>query len=79
VKSKAMMMLQAISGWATMSSFLIKGKKSPWSAWTACPAVTGVFTTLPSQPEEVDSQTITHLERFIINMYIRTCIRSRVD
>jgi len=61
-KSKAMMMFHAISGCDTVSSFLGKGKKSAWSAWTVCPAVTGAFTTLISQPEEVDPQSMTEIE-----------------
>jgi len=72
-------MFHAISGCDTVSSFLGKGKKSAWSAWTACPAVTGAFATLSSQPEEVDPQSMAELERFIIVMYSRTCTLSRID
>ncbi|KAK2153884.1 hypothetical protein LSH36_282g03051 [Paralvinella palmiformis] len=55
----------------TVSSFLGNGKKSAWSAWTVCPAVTRAFTTLSLQPEDVDPQTMTELERFIIIIYSR--------
>jgi len=75
-----MMMFHAISGCDTVCSFLGKGKKSAWSAWTACPAVTGAFTTLSSQPEEIDTQSMTELKRFTIIMYSSgTCTLSRVD
>jgi hypothetical protein len=77
--SKAMMIFHAIGGCDSVSSFLGKEKKSVWSAWSACPAVTSAFTTLSSQPEEVDPQSMTELERFIIIMYGRTCTLSRVD
>ena len=78
-KSKAMMIFHAISGCDTVSSFLGKGKKSAWSAWTDCPAVTGAFTTLSSQPEEVDPQSMTGIQRCTTIMHSRTCTLSRVD
>ena len=57
--SKAMMIFHEISRCDTVSSFLREGKKSAWSAWTACPAVTGAFMTLSLQPEEVYPQSMT--------------------
>jgi hypothetical protein len=78
-KSKAILMFHAISGCDMVSSILRKVEKSPWSAWTACPAVTGAFTTPSLQSEKVDPQRMIELERFIIIMYSRTCTLSRVD
>ena len=74
-----MMIFHEISRCDTVSSFLREGKKSAWSAWTACPAVTGAFMTLSLQPEEVDPQSMTELDRFLIIMYSRKCTLSRVD
>ena len=41
--------------------------------------VSGALTTLSSQPEDVDPQSINELERFIIVMYSRIRTLSRVD
>jgi len=79
MKANALMFFHAISGCDTVSSFLGHGKKSAWLAWTVCPAVTEAFLALSSQPEEVDSQTLNDIERFIVVMYSRTCALSSVN
>jgi len=66
-----MVICHAISG--VMSSFLAKDKKSTWSAWTTCHTVTVAFTTLSSQPEEIDPKRMIKLERFIIIMCSISC------
>ena len=72
-------MCHAISECDTVSSFLSKGKEFAWSAWNVCPVVIGASTTLSSQPEDVDPQSMTEIHRFITIMYSRTCTLSRVD
>ena len=62
-----------------VSSFLRKGKKVSWTGLIGCFAVTGLFTTLSLQPEHVDPESMTELEKFIIVMYSNTCTLSRVD
>ena len=63
--AKALVMFNVISGCDTVPSILCKWKKSTWSTWIVCPAVTGDFTTLSSQSEEVDPHNMTAINRFI--------------
>ena len=43
VNEKVLMFFHAVSGCDTGSSFLGRGKKSPWLAWSSCPSVTYAF------------------------------------
>ena len=73
------MFFHAISGCDTVSSFLGRGKKSAWLAWSSCPSVTDAFIDLSLQPTCVNSDTLEKIERFIVIMYSRTCSASGVN
>ena len=70
---------EAISGCDTVSSFLGRGKKSAWLAWSSCPSVTDAFLDLSLQPTCVNSDTLEKIERFIVIVYSRTCSASGVN
>ncbi len=73
VNEKALMLLHAVSWCNTASSFLGRGKKAPWFAWSYCPSVADAFLDLYLQPVYVSSETLEHIERFIVVKYSRTC------
>ena len=58
VNEKALMLFHAISGCDTVSSFLGRGKKSAWLAWSSFPSVTDAFLDLSLQPVDVSSETL---------------------
>ena len=71
VNEKALMFFHAVSGCDTVSSFIGRGKKSAWLAWSSCPSVTDAFLDLSLQPVDVSSETLYNIERFIVVMYSR--------
>ena len=79
VNEKALMFFHAISGCDTVSSFLGRGKKSAWLAWSSFPSVRYAFLDLSMQPTCVNSDTLEKIERFIVIMYSRTCSASGVN
>ena len=58
VNEKVLMFFHAISGCDTVSSYLGRGKKSEWLAWSSCPSVTDAFLDLSLQPVDVSSETL---------------------
>ncbi len=58
VNEKALMFFHAISGCDTVSSYLGRGKKSAWLAWSSCPSVTYAFLDLSLQPVDVSYETV---------------------
>ena len=76
---KALMFFHAVSGCDTVSSFLGRGKKSAWLAWSSCPSVTYAFLDLSLQPLDVSCEILWKVERFIVVMYSRKCSASGVN
>ena len=58
VNEKVLMFFHAASGCDTVSSYLGRGKKSAWLAWSSCPSVTDAFLDLSLQPVDVSSETL---------------------
>ena len=58
VNEKVLMFFHATSGCDTVSSYLGRGKKSAWLAWSSCPSVTYAFLDLSLQPVDVSSETL---------------------
>ena len=58
INGKALMFVHAISGCDTVSSFLGRGKKSAWLAWSYFPSVTDAFLDLSLKPVDVSSETL---------------------
>lgn len=74
VKSRALPMFHAITGCDTTSSFLGKGKKTAWNAWSAYPEATNAFVYFIENAVDEDITTINHfsiIERFVVIMYDR--------
>ena len=69
VNEKALMLFHAISGCDTVSSYVGRGKKSTWLAWSYCPSVTYDFLDVSLQPIDVSSETLEKIERLIVFMY----------
>ena len=78
VNEKALMLFHAVSGCDTVSSFLGRGKKSAWLAWSSCPSEIYALLELSLQPVDVSYETLDKIERFIVIMYSRTCSASGV-
>ena len=78
VNEKALTLFYAISGCDTVSSFLGRGKKSAWLAWSYCPSVADAFL-LSLQHVDLSSETLEKIERFTAIMYSRTCSVSGVN
>ena len=58
VNEKAFMFIHAISGYDTVSSYLGRGKKSAWLAWSSFPSATDAFLDLSLKPVDVSSETL---------------------
>ena len=53
-KSRVLPMFHALTGCDTSSSFLEKGKKSAWNAWSAYPEFTDPFIHFTEHQKEID-------------------------
>ena len=58
VNEKVLMFFHAVSGCDTVSSFLGRGKKSAWLAWSYFLSVTYAFLDIHMQPVDVSSETL---------------------
>ena len=72
-KSRALLMIHALTGCDTVSSFSGRGKKSAWETWTACPAVTPTLVSLSRMPNMVSDVDLEEIERYVVTLYSRTC------
>ena len=56
------------------------GKKTAWNAWTAYPEVTNTFIDITNTPNSLmlESQHMSHLERFTVLMYSKNCAADSV-
>ena len=58
VNENVLIFFHATSGCDTVSSYLGRGKKSAWLAWSSCPSVTDAFLDLSLQSVYVSSETL---------------------
>ncbi|KAG7172955.1 hypothetical protein Hamer_G008452 [Homarus americanus] len=74
-KSRALPVLNAITGCDTVSAFTGHSKKAAWATWNAFPEVTTAFLSLASTPSELPDGILSSLERSIVLLYDRasTC------
>ena len=79
VNEKGLMFFHDVSGCDTVSSYLGRGKKSAWLAWSSFPSVTYAFLDLYLQPVDVSSETLYKIERCIVVMYSRKCSANGVN
>jgi hypothetical protein len=71
-KCEVLPAFHALTGCDTTSAFRGKGKKSAWLTWEAYPEVTHALKNLLLMQTDVDSYTMSILERFVIVLYDRT-------
>ena len=71
-KCSVLPVFHALTGCDTTSAFYGKGKKTAWLTWEAYPDLSQALHTLATVTEEVDAETLSVLERFVILLYDRT-------
>lgn len=72
-KSLALPFFHAFTGCDTVSCFSGRGKKTAFQTWKAYPEATTAFLALSCPSEEISSESMTLLERFVVILYDRTC------
>ena len=55
-----------------MSSFNKIGEKTVWDTWTALPEITSLFAELSKLPDEITTEIILQIERFVVLLYKHT-------
>lgn len=80
-KSLALPLFHALTGCDTTSQFLGCGKKTAWTAWNNTPNLTETMIKLTEDPESFSlvSPEMTHIERFVVLMYSKTCGQASVN
>ncbi|KAK3728106.1 hypothetical protein QZH41_014263 [Actinostola sp. cb2023] len=77
--SKCLPFFHAFTGCDTVSSFAGKGKKTAFTTWKSCPAVTESFLELTERPTQISDECLARLERFVVVMYDRTSTKTSVN
>lgn len=74
-RSEALLFFHAFTGCDVTSSMFGIGKKTAWNAWAAYPEVTDTFIDITNTPNSftLESQHMSHLERFTVLMYSKNC------
>ena len=80
-KSLTLPLFHALTGSDTTSQFLGCGKKTAWAAWNSTPALRETMTILTDHPElfTLESVHMQCIERFVVNMYSKTCGSATVN
>ena len=78
-KALSLPMFNAFTGCDTVSSFASRGKKTAFDTWKSFNEVTPVFSTLLTEPSELNDDCMSVLEAFVVLLYGRTCTETTVD
>ena len=79
LKSAGLSFFHAFTGCDTTSAFAGRGKKTAWDIWSVFPEISDTFKALSDSPEEISSQNMAHIERFVVLMYSKTSSESTVN
>ena len=72
-------MFHAFTGCDTVSSFAGRGKKTAFDIWKSFIEVTPAFSTLLTDPSELNNDCMSVLEAFVVLLYDRTCTETTVN
>ena len=72
-------MFHAFTGCDTVSSFAGRGKKTGFDIWKSFIEVTPSFSTLLTDPSELNNDCMSVLEAFFVLLYDRTCTETTVN
>ena len=77
--SRGLLLLHAVSGCNTVSSFSGIGKKTAFSVWKSMRHIVPVFSHLSQAPEEINEEDMKEIERFVILLYKSTSSLSDIN
>ena len=78
-KALSLPMFHAFPGCSTVSSFAGREKKTAFDIWKSFNKITPVFSTLMTDPSELNDDCMSVLEAFIVLLYDRTCTETTVN
>ena len=77
--SCGLLFFHAVSGCDTVSAFRGVGKKTAWAIWRSMPHLDQVFARLSRTPNQISSEDLDQLQRFVVLLYKRTSHLSKVN
>ena len=78
-KALSLPMFHAFTGCNTVSSFAGREKKTAFDIWKSFNEIKPVFSTLMTDPSELNDDCMSVLEAFIVLLYDRTCTENTVN
>ena len=72
-------MFHAFTGCDTVSSFAGREKKTAFDIWKSFNEITPVFSTLLTDPSELNDDCVSVLEAFVVLLYACTCTETTVN
>jgi len=78
-KASALPMFHALTGCDTVSAFVGHGKRTAWAIWKSLPELTNALLQLSCAPNDIHSEIMDNIQRFVILMYDRTSTCTEVN
>ena len=72
VASDGLLLMHAISGCDTVSSFYGIGKKTAWAVWRSLPNFHEIFARLSYAPSMISRNDMEAIEEYVVLLYQRT-------